>query len=299
MKHQTLVGLVKSLVLIGQTDRQIAANVALSILSNSEIQQQAGAWFRQIADEQSQPNDGSRDKGRLDAKSVLLPGVSPPLPYEVVSDHIATTAAGGNGRSIAPTSLNDDDSEMARLIDKIDTPRALVSSSPNRSNEANLVPSHSATSSSEPLAAPERSAGDNRPCIASSDNTRSVSALPLKRDGDGNIGFIAASDLGNWSIPSRPVSAHRVDALTKSRLRSAAAILFKVHDGRDVMDLEWRELSAYRVAASRESAILSRILNHTRPPADPTVKVREVISLKDLKRFMEEADKEERKRNAA
>jgi hypothetical protein len=299
MKHQTLVGLVKSLVLIGQTDRQIAANVALSILSNSEIQQQAGALFRRIAEEQLQSNDGGGDTIGSITKSDKSGDVTPPSTHEVVSDKSHTTMANGLPKVIAPTSPNDDGGDIEGIFATNEPGSDIAPSSPNRSSGTKDLSSREAIALPTSPAAPEKSAGDKDWRIVSSDQGDCVPALSPKRDSNGTNVSIASRDPGFATILSRPASSARLDALTKSRLRSAAAILFKVHDGRDVMELKWRELSAYRVAASRESAILSRILNHARPPADPTVKVREVISIKDLKRFMEEADKEERERNAA
>ena len=299
MKHQTLVGLVKSLVLIGQTDRQIAANVALSILSNSEIQQQAGALFRRIAEEQLQSNDGGGDTIGSITKSDKKGDVTPPSTHEVVSDKTSSSTSSGIGCGIAPTSPNDDGGDMSVGFGTNEHEGFIAPSSPNRSSGTKDISSRQAIALPTSPAAPEKSARDKDWRIVSSDQGDCVPALSPKRDSNGTNVSIASRDPGFATILSRPASSARLDALTKSRLRSAAAILFKVHDGRDVMDLEWRELAAYRIAASRESAILSRILSHARPPADPTAKVREVISTKDLKRFMEEADKEERERNAA
>lgn len=299
MKHQTLVGLVKSLVLIGQTDRQIAANVAMSILSSNEIQQQAGAMFRRMADEQSQVNDLSDVKPPFIATSNTANCVTQRASNEVVSDKSKATMANGIPRVIAPTSLNDDGGDIKGIFATNEPGSDIAPSSPNRSSGTKDLSSREAIALPTSPAAPEKSAGDKDWRIVSSDQGDCVPALSPKRDSNGTNVSIASRDPGFATILSRPASSARLDALTKSRLRSAAAILFKVHDGRDVMDLEWRELAAYRIAASRESAILSRILSHARPPADPTAKVREVISTKDLKRFMEEADKEERERNAA
>lgn len=299
MKHQTLVGLVKSLVLIGQTDRQIAANVAMSILSSNEIQQQAGAMFRRMADEQSQVNDLSDVKPPFIATSNTANCVTQRASNEVVSDKSKATMANGIPRVIAPTSLNDDGGDIKGIFATNEPGCDIAPSSPNRSSGTKDLSSREAIALPTSPAAPEKSAGDKDWRIVSSDQGDCVPALSPKRDGNGTTATFAKSEQVQAAMPSRPASPTRLDAMTKSRLRSAAAILFKVHDGRDIMELEWRELSAYRVAASRESAILSRILNHARPPADPTVKVREVISIKDLKRFMEEADKEERERNAA
>jgi hypothetical protein len=98
-------------------------------------------------------------------------------------------------------------------------------------------------------------------------------------------------------LPSRPApkapSAGFVDAMARSKMRSAAKVLFTLHDGRNIMTVEMRELPAYRKAGAQQAVICDRILKHA-SNADPYWKVNRVITDETLEKFVREFEREVR-----
>jgi hypothetical protein len=97
--------------------------------------------------------------------------------------------------------------------------------------------------------------------------------------------------------PSRPVpkgpSPGLIKAMGESRMKTATKVLFTLHDGRDIMKVEMRELPHYRMVGAKQAVICDRILKHS-ANADPYWRVEDVVSPEAIEKFMAEFDKEHR-----
>lgn len=93
-------------------------------------------------------------------------------------------------------------------------------------------------------------------------------------------------------VPNAP-SQGLLEAMARSRMRSATRILFTLHDGRNIMNVEMRELPAYRKAGAKQAVICDRILKHA-SNADPYWRVNSVITDETLEKFVREFEREVR-----
>jgi hypothetical protein len=122
-------------------------------------------------------------------------------------------------------------------------------------------------------------------------------ATPPEPQRDGKADATAPNQGARLSTPPRPAptapSAGFVDAMARSKMRSAAKVLFTLHDGRNIMTVEMRELPAYRKAGAQQAVICDRILKHA-SNADPYWKVNRVITDETLEKFVREFEREVR-----
>jgi hypothetical protein len=124
-----------------------------------------------------------------------------------------------------------------------------------------------------------------------------VAATPPELQRDGKAIPSLPHQPATVRAPSRPAptapSAGFVDAMARSKMRSAAKVLFTLHDGRNIMTVEMRELPAYRKAGAQQAVICDRILKHA-SNADPYWKVNRVITDETLEKFVREFEREVR-----
>jgi hypothetical protein len=124
--------------------------------------------------------------------------------------------------------------------------------------------------------------------------------LPVRPDAkpDERANQLTPSDSPASSLsPSRPApkgpSPGFIKAMGESRMKMATKVLFTLHDGRDIMKVEMRELPHYRMTGAKQAVICDRILKHS-SNADPYWRVEDVVSAASIEKFIAEFDKEHR-----
>jgi hypothetical protein len=215
------------------------------------------------------------------------------------SMEVATNATlrGHLVRFALPLILADDEIDGEEANDDLPGTAELLAPSPSkpigekdRKNDATPLAKGRLSSSPTPSGGE-----DHTSFVALSDQTSGVLPPEPQRDGKAMHPTPRREALG--SAPPRPAptapSAGFVDAMARSKMRSAAKVLFTLHDGRNIMTVEMRELPAYRKAGAQQAVICDRILKHA-SNADPYWKVNRVITDETLEKFVREFEREVR-----
>lgn len=86
--------------------------------------------------------------------------------------------------------------------------------------------------------------------------------------------------------PSAPARSKTVrEALIASRTATAEAVLFRLHDGRDVMSVRFSELPHYAEFARQQAGIVGRIISHV-SNAPPDAIVGDILTADTLRRML-------------
>lgn len=92
------------------------------------------------------------------------------------------------------------------------------------------------------------------------------------------------------ALSGRPASQSKIDAMKRAADAIAVTIMdtHRMRNGRAIGDLQMHELTSLRAENVAEAALIRMIQNHS-ANADPFAKVREVVKVEDLQRFLQKA----------